>query len=109
MVRTQIQLPEELARRIREVADHQHTSMAEVIRRAVSFFFEASPQVDRTARYERAAAAAGAFSSGRSDLSRRHDRHFAEAARSRRDAEDDADRNPGIARQAPFLDQASDG
>ena len=80
MVRTQIQLPEELARRVREVADQQHTSMAEVIRRAVSVFFETSPQVDRNARYERAAAAAGAFSSGRSDLSRCHDRHFAEAS-----------------------------
>ena len=80
MVRTQIQLPEELARRVREVADHQHTSMAEVVRRAVSVFFETSPQLDRKARYERAAAAAGAFSSGRSDLSRCHDRHFAEAS-----------------------------
>ena len=27
MVRTQIQLPEEMVRRIREVADHQHTSL----------------------------------------------------------------------------------
>ena len=80
MVRTQIQLPEDLARKIREVADHQHTSMAEVIRRAVSVFFETSPEVDRKTRYERAAAAAGAFSSGRSDLSRCHDRHFAEAS-----------------------------
>ena len=80
MVRAQIQLPEELVQRVREVADHQHTSMAEVIRRAVSFFFEASPQVDRKARYERAAAAAGAFSSGHSDLSRCHDRHYAEAS-----------------------------
>jgi hypothetical protein len=54
--------------------------MAEVIRRAVSFFFEASPQAGRFTRYERAAAAAGRFSSGRSDLSRHHDRHFAEAS-----------------------------
>ena len=80
MVRTQIQLPEELARRVREVADHQHTSMAEVIRRAVSVFFATSPQLHRKARYERAAAAAGAFSSGRSDPSPCHDRHFAEAS-----------------------------
>ena len=80
MVRTQIQLPEELVRRIRDVADDQHTSMAEVVRRAVSYFFEMSPQIDRKARYERAAAAAGAFSSGHSDLARCHDRHFAEAS-----------------------------
>ena len=80
MVRTQIQLSEEMARRVRQVADHQQTSMAEVIRRAVSFFFEASPQADHSTRYERAAAAAGRFSSGRSDLSRHHDRHFAEAS-----------------------------
>jgi Arc/MetJ-type ribon-helix-helix transcriptional regulator len=80
MVRTQIQLPEEMVRRVRQVADHEQTSRAEVIRRAVSFFFEASPQADRFTRYERAAAAAGRFSSGRSDLSRHHDRHFAEAS-----------------------------
>ena len=80
MVRTQIQLPEEMVMRVREVAAHQQTSMAEVIRRAVSFFFEASPQAGRSGRYERAAAAAGSFSSGRSDLSSRHDRHFAEAS-----------------------------
>ncbi|MDE0024493.1 MAG: ribbon-helix-helix protein, CopG family [Spirochaetaceae bacterium] len=80
MVRTQIQLPEELIRKIRDVADDQHTSMAEVVRRAVSYFFESSPQIDRKARYARAAAAAGAFGSGRSDLARCHDRHFAAAS-----------------------------
>ena len=80
MVRTQIQLPEAMARRVREVADDQHTSMAEVIRRAVSFFFEASPDIGASARYERAAAAAGTINSGRPDLSADHDRHFAEAS-----------------------------
>ena len=80
MVRTQVQLPEEMVRRVREVADHQQTSMAEVVRRALSFFFEASPQAGRSARYERAAAAAGSFSSGRSDVSSRHDHHFAVAS-----------------------------
>jgi predicted transcriptional regulator len=76
----QVRLPEATARRVRQAADRDQIPMAEVIRRAVSFFFEASPQADRFTRYERAAAAAGRFSSGRSDLSRHHDRHFAEAS-----------------------------
>ena len=81
MVRTQIQLPEEMVRRVRQVADHEQTSMAEVIRRAVSFFFRGLPSGPIASHaYERAAAAAGRFSSGRSDLSRHHDRHFAEAS-----------------------------
>ena len=80
MVRTQIQLPDAMARQVREVADDQHTSMAEVIRRAVSFFFDASPDVGGSARYERAAAAAGTITSARPDLSGDHDSHFAEAS-----------------------------
>ena len=54
--------------------------MAEVIRRAVSCYFEASPDTGNSARYERAAAAAGTVNSGGADLSTHHDRHFAEAA-----------------------------
>lgn len=54
--------------------------MAEVIRRALSFFFESSPDTASSDRHNRAAAAAGAINSGRGDLSGNHDRHFAEAS-----------------------------
>ena len=54
--------------------------MAEVIRRAVSYYFEESRDIGNSARYERAAAAAGTVNSGGADLSTHHDRHFAEAA-----------------------------
>lgn len=73
-------MPEAMARRIRHVADREQISMAEVIRRAVSCYFEASPDTGNSARYERAAAAAGTVNSGGADLSTHHDRHFAEAA-----------------------------
>jgi hypothetical protein len=80
MVRMQVRLPEAMARRVRQAADRDQIPMAEVLRRAVSFFFEASPDVDGSARYERAAAAAGAINSGRADLSGNHHSHFAEAS-----------------------------
>ena len=54
--------------------------MAEVIRRALSLFFELSPDMAGGARHSRAAAAAGAISSGRADLSGNHDSHFVEAS-----------------------------
>ncbi len=54
--------------------------MAEVIRRAVSYYFEESRDIGSSARYERAAAAAETFNSGGADLSIHHDRYFAEAA-----------------------------
>jgi hypothetical protein len=83
MVRMQVRLPEAMARRVRQAADRDQIPMAEVIRRAVSFFFEASPDVDGSARYERAAAAAGSISSGRGDVSGHHDAHFADASEAR--------------------------
>jgi metal-responsive CopG/Arc/MetJ family transcriptional regulator len=40
MIRTQIQLPDELAVHIKEAAAREHVSMAEMIRRAVARFME---------------------------------------------------------------------
>ena len=80
MVRMQVRLPEAMARRVRHVADREQIPMAEVIRRALSLFFELSPDMAGGARHSRAAAAAGAISSGRADLSGNHDSHFAAAS-----------------------------
>lgn len=79
MVRTQIQLAEEQVSILKQLALLQHTSMAELIRRAVDML-TSSPETGniQTCR-QRALAAAGRFRSGRDDLSARHDDYLAEA------------------------------
>jgi len=81
MIRTQIQLTDELATHIRDAAAREHVSMAEMIRRAVGRFLETAPTSGTDERYARALAAAGRFRSGRRNLSMRHDAEFAEASR----------------------------
>jgi len=79
MVRTQIQLTDQQAERIKRIAAARHVSMAEVIRNSVDSFTQTLEQDDQAARKERARAIAGRFSSGTSDLSRNHDKNLAEA------------------------------
>ena len=81
MVRTQIQLTDDLAAHIKDLAAREHVSMAEMIRRAVGRFLETSPKAGADDRYARALAAAGRFRSDHRDLSVRHDAEFAEASR----------------------------
>jgi Arc/MetJ-type ribon-helix-helix transcriptional regulator len=82
MVRTQIQLTEQQARRLKRLAAAEGLSMAELIRRSVDELL-ASPKVaSGDQRRQRAAALSGRFRSGVSDLSSHHDRHLAEAFKS---------------------------
>ena len=81
MVRTQIQLTDDLAAHIKDLAAQEHVSMAEMIRRAVGHFLDTASRTRADDRYTRALAAAGRFRSGRRDLSVRHDAEFAEASR----------------------------
>ena len=77
MVRTQIQLTEQQARRLRAQARERGVSLAEMIRRYVEKgLSEASP--DRPALYERAARVVGRFRDrrGARDLWNRHDRYL---------------------------------
>lgn len=76
MVRTQIQLTEEQAARLRRLAAARGVSMAAVIRDAVD---SATSDHDDEARWERALSAVGCGSSGRRDIAVEHDRHLAEA------------------------------
>jgi len=80
MIRTQIQLTDELAAHIKELAAREHVSMAEMIRRAVARFLESAPGARADDRYERALATAGRFRSGRRHLSVQHDAEFVEAS-----------------------------
>ena len=78
MVRTQIQLTEDQARRVRRLAEEQGVSMAEVIRRCLDQVLE-SGEPDRSALYSRAEAVVGQFEdgSGAHDLARKHDDYLA--------------------------------
>jgi len=81
MIRTQIQLTDDLAAHIKDLAAREHVSMAEMIRRAVARLLESTAKAGTEDRYARALGAAGRFRSGRRHLSDRHDAEFAEAAR----------------------------
>lgn len=80
MVRTQIQLTELQARRLRERARREGVSLAEVIRRYVERGLSTEP-ADRGRRYARAARLIGRFRDkrGARDVAREHDRHLDEA------------------------------
>ena len=79
MVRTQIQLPEEQVSTLKSLATQQHTSMAELIRRAIDLFTASTDVVNLQEQRQRALAAAGQFRSGHGDLSAKHDDYLAEA------------------------------
>jgi predicted DNA-binding protein len=63
MIRTQIQLTEELARRLRRAARARGVSMAEMVRRCVERGL-AEESEDRSAQWAQAAALVGAFRDG---------------------------------------------
>jgi hypothetical protein len=79
MVRTQIQVTEEQASRLKSVAATKGISIAEFIRQSLDTALAREPMASRDDAYERAARASGRFRSGASDTSVRHDDHLAEA------------------------------
>lgn len=80
MVRTQIQLTEQQARRLRRQARDRGVSLAEMVRRCVDRGL-ADDRSDRAALYERAAQLVGRLADrgGTRDISARHDRYLDEA------------------------------
>lgn len=80
MVRTQIQLTETQARKLRAKAREEGLSLAETIRRFVDKGLEGEKS-DRTVLYARAARAIGRFPDrkGARDLAARHDDYLDEA------------------------------
>ncbi len=81
MIRTQIQLTDEQARRVKRIAAERQVSMATVIRQGVDRLLK-STETAATGdeRIERAIAVAGQFRSG-GDGAAQHDRHLQEAHR----------------------------
>ena len=76
MVRTQIQLTEEQARALREVAAREGRSMADVIRTSLDQALRSRGVFDREETKRRALAAIGRFRSGADDVARDHDRYL---------------------------------
>ncbi|MBI5585111.1 MAG: CopG family transcriptional regulator [Deltaproteobacteria bacterium] len=79
MVRTQIQLTDDQARMVKKLAAARGVSMAEFIRQAIEGLIQASPVMDREERVKRAREIVGKFSSGKSDISRKHDAYLSVA------------------------------
>jgi hypothetical protein len=79
MVRTQIQLTEDQAKSLKRMAASRHLSVAELIRRAINAMIKTSTSVDPEERLKRSLEIAGKFSSGKRDISKKHDAYLAES------------------------------
>jgi hypothetical protein len=81
MVRTQIQLTEEQAEMLKQMAAEQNVSAAEIIRRGIELMARSPCARPEDDRWQRAIAAitAGRFSSGKTDVAVNHDEYLAEA------------------------------
>lgn len=79
MVRSQIQFTEEQITVLRALAARQKRSIAEVVRECVDAHISKTEPNRREAIVERAKRAVGKFSSGKSDVSSRHDDYLADA------------------------------
>ena len=79
MVRTQIQLTEEQVKALKKIALSRHLSIAEIIRQAVDTVIRTNTVVDIEERRKRAIDIVGRFSSGKRDISRKHDTYLVEA------------------------------
>ena len=79
MVRTQIQLTEDQVKALKKIAVSRQVSVAKLIRRAVDTMIKTSTAADPEDRRERALESAGKFSSGKSDISKKHDAYLSES------------------------------
>ncbi len=76
MIRTQIQLTPEQAAALKREAGRRGVSMAALVREAIDTAVRAD---DSEARWRRASAAVGTFSSEGGNVAAEHDRHLEEA------------------------------
>jgi predicted transcriptional regulator len=77
MVRTQIQLTEEQAEKLREMAMKNHESIASLIRNAIDQFL-LSGKVDRAGLYRQAEPVIGKYKTDKDDIAVEHDRYLDE-------------------------------
>lgn len=78
MIRTQIQLTEEQSRRLKQLAEQDNVSVAELVRRSVDRYLHERQHVTPGERRERLLSVVGIGASGLTDLGESHDRHLVE-------------------------------
>lgn len=78
MIRTQIQLSEDQAKRLRDLAAREGRSMADIVRESLSEYLPRHQEVDREELKRRSLEVLGTFRSGAPDVAERHDRHLDE-------------------------------
>jgi hypothetical protein len=81
MIRTQIQLTEEQARKLKAMAVSTDQSMAALIRKAVEQLLAGDPR-DRSTLYRSAKSVVGKYTADVADVAQNHDRYLQEAYKS---------------------------
>jgi predicted transcriptional regulator len=81
MIRTQIQLTDEQASLLKEIAHESKESVAGIIRKALDQFL-LKQRPNRRALYRQALGAAGKYEAGAHDISVEHDRYLEEEYKS---------------------------
>lgn len=83
MLRTQVQLKEAQVRELRKMAEREHISLAEAVRRCIDLAVAAAPAAEVAERYARAATVVGKYKDrkGASEVAERHDAYLAETWR----------------------------
>lgn len=79
MKRTQIQLTEKQYKLLKEISSEKNISMAEVVREAISVYSSTISTVSREILVRDALSLAGKYSSGKKDLSLKHDDYLEKA------------------------------
>lgn len=85
MIRTQILLTEEQIRALRRLSSERSVSMAVLIREAVDSLIRGAGAISAEERRRRALRVVGQFTSGRGDVSARHDDYLEDAYAARND------------------------
>lgn len=79
MVKTQVQLTEDLLAELRRMAAEEGVSVSALVRRGMAEFVQAKRGPDRKELMRRALEVAGKYRSGKTDIAERHDHYLAEA------------------------------
>jgi hypothetical protein len=78
MIQTQIELTEEEAQELQNLAAARQLSVSDLIRQSIKPLFQSTAATDIMEKRKRAMTIAGRFHSGLSDLSTEHDKYLAE-------------------------------
>lgn len=77
MVRTQIQLTDQQAAILRDMARREDVSIAELIRRSINNYFRIAKQPSLEEKKRRSLEIVGKYASSQSDVSQNHDQYLA--------------------------------